>query len=112
MADLLLPIRCEAMRRVSSAVSASSPLRSTPLKLPLTCTCNLRPGEKIRSLTLGLARSTAVSKSSAPEPSGATEICSVAAPGAAQFAAKRKNDVVQVDCSEIGAAVLVSTTAP
>src|SRR5438105_861781 len=42
MAALLLPIRSDAMRRVSSAVSEDIPRVSRGTNSPLTCTCNLR----------------------------------------------------------------------
>ena len=93
IADLLLPIRCEAMPRVSSAVSAGTPSTSTPTKSPLTCTCSLRPGENIKSLTRGFARSIAVSNSSVPPSAaaGSREMYIEAVPGAATYASSRRN---------------------
>src|SRR5580700_5081182 len=57
MACLLRPIRSFAIRAVSSGFSTPTPAIFNWTSSPFTSTCGARPGEKIKSLIFGAARS-------------------------------------------------------
>src|SRR5581483_11192889 len=58
------------MRRVSSTLSAGNSRMFTAISRPLTSICGGRPGEKMRSLTLGALRSMTASKPVVETPPG------------------------------------------